>query len=408
MGTGEGEKAPFAAQPDADRSPNSEVRVTRRAILERQRCPAVNSFLFGWRKWIRADEDAGTIQLPKKCLPVITGRVSLMLALHRQAGIVPEANRDRCSNKVVLLAFAISLNCLAQQSSISSVSGAGSHCATEDTARFLALKQFKEAETELRRTLAASPSCPEARFLLGYALLREDRPTESLAEYTLAAQLRRPAPEDLRNVALDYVLLGDYVDADRWIQRALMMAETDSENWYVLGRIRYSNGRYSDAVHAFERTLELAPGNLKAENNLGLAYEELNQPEKAIDAYQKAIAAGDKSGQPSEQPMNNLAVLLTHRSDLDGALALLTRAVKLAPDDVSIREHLGHVYLGKNELLLAQVQLEKAVSLSPQDARLHYLLGQVYRRQGNGAKADDEFSQSSLLNGARSTPEHPN
>jgi Flp pilus assembly protein TadD len=323
--------------------------------------------------------------------------------------MMAETKKIRCRNKAILLAFAIPLSSLAQQPSISPAQSAGRRgCVPERAVSFLAQKQFKDAESELRETIAVSPSCPEAHFLLGYTLLRQNRPTESLAEYTSAAQLQTPTPEDLRNVALDYVLLADYVDADRWIERALTINRTDSENWYVLGRIRYSDGRFSDAVHAFQRTLELAPGNLKAEDNLGLAYEELNEPEKAMDAYRRAIASGDKSGQPSEQPMNNLAVLLTHRSDLDGALALLTRAVTLAPEDVSVREHLGHVYMEKNELSLAQIQLEKAVALSPQDARLHYLLGQVYRRQGNRASADLEFTRSSSLNGTHSSPEPRN
>jgi tetratricopeptide (TPR) repeat protein len=266
--------------------------------------------------------------------------------------------------------------------------------------------QFEEAEKELRQVIATGSPCPDAHFLLAYALLRQNRPKESLAEYTAAARLRTPTPEDLRNVALDYVLLKDYPDADHWIQRALLVNANDSENWYVLGRICYSTGDFPGAVEAFEHTLLLAPGSVKAENNLGLAYEGLNQVDKAVDAYRLAIAFGEKSGKPSEQPMINLAILLAHRSDLDAALALLERAVILAPEDASVREHLGHVYLERNELAEAQVQLEKAVAFSPQDARLHFLLGQVYRREGISDKANFEFSRSASLYGAHSTPDH--
>ena len=281
-------------------------------------------------------------------------------------------------------------------------------CVDEGAKQSLLRGQFEEAEKALRRAIATGAPCPDAHFLLAYALLRQNRPKESLAEYTSAARLRTPTPEDLRNVALDYVLLKDYPDADHWIQRALLVNANDSENWYVLGRIRYSTGEFPGAVKAFDQTLLLAPGSVKAENNLGLAYEGLNQPDKAIDAYRLAIALGETSGKPSEQPMINLAILLAHRSDLDAALALLERAVILAPEDVGVREHLGHVYLERNELPEAQVQLEKAVALSPQDARLHFLLGQVYRRERISDKADFEFSRSASLNGTHSTPDHLN
>jgi Flp pilus assembly protein TadD len=278
-------------------------------------------------------------------------------------------------------------------------------CVPESSSQFVARGQFKEAEKELRRILASQP-CPEARFLLAYTLLRQNLAKESLAEYTAAARLRAPATTDLRNVALDYVLLGDYSDADHWAQRALQSDVHDPESLYVLGRIRYSTGKYVDAVQYFEEALVVSPENAKVENNLGLAYEGLNQVDKAVDAYKKAIAVGENSGTPSEQPMVNLAIVLAHRSDLDGALAMLKRAVIIAPEDASIHEHLGHVYLELNEPQQAQIQLEKAVSLSPSDARLHFLLGQVYRREGLNEKANVEFLRSASLNGTHSTPDY--
>jgi Flp pilus assembly protein TadD len=306
-----------------------------------------------------------------------------------------------------LLAAAIPIRCIAPQAALC-LANEQPGCVEEGARQSLLRGQFAEAEKELRQEIATGTPCPEAHFLLAYALLRQNRPKESLAEYTAAARLRTPTPEDLRNVALDYVLLKDYPDADHWIQRALLINANDSESWYVLGRIRYSTREFSGAVKAFERTLLLTPGSVKAEDNLGLAYEGLNQPDKAIDAYRLAIALGEKSGKPSEQPLINLAILLEHRSDLDSALALLERAEILAPEDASVHEHLGHVYLERNELPEAQVQLEKAVALSPEDARLHFLLGQVYRREGSSGKANFEFSRYASLNGARSTPDHPN
>ena len=300
----------------------------------------------------------------------------------------------------LLLLLATILNCCVAQ-------GAASSCVDDDTRQAVARGEFKQAEARLRQIAAGGP-CVEAHLLLAYDLLRQNLPRQSLAEYTSAARLRTPNPEDLRNVALDYVLLNDYPDADRWIQRALTMDTNDSENWYVLGRIRYSTGKLQDAVDSFEHTLLLAPQSVKAENNLGLAYEGLNEMEKASDAYRSAISMGERSGKQSEQPMINLAILLAHRSDLDGALALLTRAVVLAPNEPRAREHLGQVYVERNQLPQAQEQLEKAVLLSPQDGRLHFQLGQVYRREGMGDKAKVEFARSASLNGAHSTADHLN
>ena len=64
---------------------------------------------------------------------------------------------------------------------------------------------------------------------------------------------------ELRNVALDYVLLKDLPDAERWMSRSLAMDGNDAETWYAMGRLHYTQGRYSDALTCFEKTLALNP-----------------------------------------------------------------------------------------------------------------------------------------------------
>ena len=96
---------------------------------------------------------------------------------------------------------------------------------------------------------------------------------------------------------------------------------------------------------------------------VGGLIEGLNEVDKGSHAYKKAIVFGEKSGKPSEQPMINLASVLAHRSDLDGALVLLQRAVIIAPDDANVREHLRRSAYGK---VLAKVQMPNSpFRLSP-------------------------------------------
>jgi tetratricopeptide (TPR) repeat protein len=214
--------------------------------------------------------------------------------------------------------------------------------------------------------------------------------------------LLHPTAVDLRNVGLDYVLLNDYPDAEKWTLRSLDMNKSDPETWYSLGRIRYSTGKFQDAVQCFVHALALAPRSPKAATNLGLAYEGLNQPDKAAEAYQAAIDLQKDSANRSPEPLIRLAILLLHRGDLDKALTLLKGAAGFAPDDPQVHEQMGLVYLEQAQLADAQAQFEKAVSLSPQDPRLHFLLGRVYRREGLLQKAQDEFARTASLSGTHS------
>ena len=279
-------------------------------------------------------------------------------------------------------------------------------CVDEPAASDLIAGNFKRAADHLRRAIAANPKCPDLHYQYAYALLRQNLAKDSLAEYTSAAHLRSPSPVDLRNAALDYALLEDYTDAEYWTRRSLALNDKDAESWYVLGRIQYTAGRWPDALNSFQRARELAPDSAKTENNLGLTYESLNQVDKATEAYRRAIALDEQSNNQSEQPLINLAVLLSHKGNLDEALSLLLKAVQIAPVNADVREHLGQLYLERNQLPEAQGQLEKAVSLQPKNARLHFLLGQAYRRAGMTDKAKSELALSASLLGSHSTPDY--
>jgi Flp pilus assembly protein TadD len=265
--------------------------------------------------------------------------------------------------------------------------------------------RFVQADAMLRPLIAADPKAAEPRYLLAYALLREDQPAESLKEYTSAAALRAPTAAELRSVALDYVLLKDLPDADRWMSRALAMDANDAETWYAMGRLRYTQGRYSDALTCFEKTLALNPRSVKGENNLGLAYEALNRNDDAVHAYRTAMAWQKDDRAPSEQPLLNLAILLQHRNQLPEAQQLLEQAAKIAPKEPRIHENLGQVYLHTDRAADAVKEFADAVRLAPQNPRYHYLLGQAYRRNGDDAQAKQEFARSAALNGTHATPD---
>lgn len=266
---------------------------------------------------------------------------------------------------------------------------------------------FKRAESALRVYLANEDQSAQAHEMLAYCLLRQNRPKDSLAEYTRAAALERPSSAMLEHVGQDYVLLDDWADAERWTMRAVQMDPKNADAWYSLGRIRYHDQRFADAMACFQAALKLAPRSVKAENNIGLTFEAMNRQDEAIAAYRQAIAWQDSAapGELNEQPLLNLAIVLLHRGELDEAEQLLARAETLAPKDPRVREQLGHVYLQRQNWSRAAEELKGACTLDPANGSLHFLLGQAYRHLGRTAEAKAEFDESARL--ARTTPSNP-
>jgi tetratricopeptide (TPR) repeat protein len=259
------------------------------------------------------------------------------------------------------------------------------------------LHKFAAGEEALRSFLALHPDSNEALYLLGFILHRENKPSESLEIYTKAAKLSPPTGDDLKIVALDYVLLNDYTDAIRWLEKAVKMSPQNKDAWYYLGRAYFTNSQFEQARSAFERVLTLDSHDAKAENNLGLIFESEAKLEDAGAAYRNAIAWQEDNHQPSEQPYLNLGSLLMEIDRTDEAIPFLQKAVQLAPNNAICQLKLGTAYLRLNRLADARQELEKAAQIDPENAAVHYQLGRLYKQMNLMDRAKAEFERTAVI-----------
>lgn len=273
----------------------------------------------------------------------------------------------------------------------------------QTAASLLKAGDFHGAESSIRLYLVAHADSAEAHYLLGYLLYKENKPTDSLAEYTLGARFRKPSAADLAAVAMDYLLLQADADADKWLTQAISMEPSNGLYWYYLGRTKYNENRFQESVDAFNKSLEFLPHNVRAEYNLGLAYAGKALDDKAIDAYETAISWQKGTSHEDPQPYLDLGMLLANQGHLKEAVPNLQKAVELDTQNPKIHEEMGHVYEQLHNFGKAQVELESAVALAPNVPSLHFQLGRIYQKEGMTERAKSEFARCSVLNGTHST-----
>ena len=253
------------------------------------------------------------------------------------------------------------------------------------------------SENELRGELVLRPESTSTLYKLGLVLRLENKPKESLEIYTKAASLQKPDADQLRSVALDYVLLDDYPDAIHWLQTALSFDPRNVEVLYSLGRCYYTQGDYRKAEASYLHVLEIKPDHLKTKENLGLTYEAENQPEKAEATLR--IAAAWAAKQPSDEwPFLNLGSVLVDHDHPAEAVPVLQNAVKIAPKSAPSHEKLGRALEGSGHAVEGAKELEIAVQLDPTNSAMHFELGRAYRKAGEPEKARAEFAASEALN----------
>ncbi len=271
------------------------------------------------------------------------------------------------------------------------------------------LQRFVDADKTLRDYLLHNPESPDALYLLGFALHRENKPAESLAIYTKAAARKSPEGDDLKIVGLDYVLLNDYTDAIKWLEKAVAMDPGNEEAWYFLGRAYYTKNMLPDAKKAFQTVLNLNPRYARAENNLGLIFEAEANPSEALQSYRNAIEWQGQSSHPSEQPYLNLGSLLMEQNRTEEAVVPLEKAVHLAPGNGLCHLKLGTALLRLAKLNEAQRELEEATRLEPENAAAHYQLGRLYKQVKAMDRAKAEFDRAGEIQSreANSKPRSP-
>jgi tetratricopeptide (TPR) repeat protein len=283
----------------------------------------------------------------------------------------------------------------------------GAHSAPDsplaEARSLVGLGRSGEAESVVRRYLEAHKNSADAHYLLGYILFKKQDARASLAEYTEGAKSRTPSPADLEAVAADYVLLKDYPDADKWFTKAVEWNPADALGWYYLGRTKYNENRFEEAIHAFEQCLKLEPRNVKAEDNLGLSYEGLNRTAEAMTAYRTAIAWQAGVAAKDSGPLFDLGSLLVDSNRAQEGMPYLLEAARISPGDSRVHRQLGKAYTHLGRLDQARAELEKAAELAPQNAPIHFMLAQVYRKQGFQDKAKLENERYAALAGGGSS-----
>jgi len=170
---------------------------------------------------------------------------------------------------------------------------------------------------------------------------------------------------------------------------------------YWLGRLDYDAGQYAAAAERYERVIARDASFVRAYDNLGLSYEALNEPDKALQAYRKAVELNRNAKSPSPWPPLNLGTLLRQRGELKEAESLLREAVAADGSLPQAHYQLGGLLEQAQRYDEAVTELTAAASADPAYADPHYALARIYRRTGRTADAKQSLAAFARLRNAK-------
>jgi serine/threonine protein kinase/tetratricopeptide (TPR) repeat protein len=160
--------------------------------------------------------------------------------------------------------------------------------------------------------------------------------TEALSASARALELRPDLAEVHAARGLAVALSGDLDAAEREYRAAIDLNPQLFEPHYAYARACLEQGRLADAARLFERAASLRPEDYQSPGLLGLAYDGLDQPERAREAYEKGVAAGLRHVERHPEDVRALYMTgsaLIRLGEIDRGLEWVDRARALDPED---------------------------------------------------------------------------
>lgn len=195
-----------------------------------------------------------------------------------------------------------------------------------------------------------------------------------------------------KNVAEKTRLLGEAYLRDQKYQAALrefLKAESLYADNYLLqedlGLVYRELGRLDLSIPHFKKALDLNPDYPSANNNLGNAYADLTEWDKAIEQYK--IASTNLLYATPSYPLANIGNVYYRQKKYDLAETYYRKALKVNRDLVLALDGLALTYMATDRVEEAIENLEKAIELAPQAALVYFHLADAYRQKGDYRKA---------------------
>jgi tetratricopeptide (TPR) repeat protein len=194
----------------------------------------------------------------------------------------------------------------------------------------------------------------------------------------------------------------DYEDFEKVFDCLKLILEEDPLNEEALLKICFwadFTGRCEESIRLHQNIIDEHPFSELAWFNLATAFQGLKLYEKAIDAYQYALAIDDKL----DIAYRNMGDAYIRIRKFKEAIEALSKVLELSrPEDV-IHEAIGHCYHKLSNFAQARFHYRKASHLNPDDSRIYYKIAVTYVKEEQWESAVKQLDTAMRLH--KSQPE---
>jgi tetratricopeptide (TPR) repeat protein len=222
--------------------------------------------------------------------------------------------------------------------------------------------RFRDAVAAYERASALSPHDPYLLTKAGLVNLRAERTGAALPYLQKAHELAPDYLDALQGLVRVYTAMRDTQQALGTLDRISALSSGDAPANVEAGLIYRSLGHPREALRAFEEALKANPDLYQVHAELGVLYYERRDYEKAVQAYKTALRLNPYDA----RTLNNLAWMYAEQGiRLDEALGLSLLSLKIDPDQPAYIDTLAEIYYRMGDQEQAVALIRRAISIAP-------------------------------------------
>ncbi|MFW5770664.1 MAG: tetratricopeptide repeat protein [Spirochaetota bacterium] len=241
-------------------------------------------------------------------------------------------------------------------------------------------KFYRDAIAEFTGVVQSDAPDKEKAIALTYMGMIYDEQgdtAKAIESYTRALKYNSESGSALKNLAIAHRHRGDYSKALGAIDEALEQYPDTFDYLLLKGNILYEMDNYEKAVQAYRMAIDAENSSPSAHYNMALALQKSGDEVSAID-YLKKAGSIDQSGNIASMAYGRLGTIFTKRGDYQLAEKYLSMAAKIDPAEPLFHYNLGITYLKQDNPQKALESFHKAEALGVKDENLLENLGEAY------------------------------
>src|SRR6266478_6607616 len=220
---------------------------------------------------------------------------------------------------------------------------------------YVRMGRIQDAEDSYKRAIALKPGYWDGYNSLGFFYYNQKRYADAIQQFERVIQLTHDNAAAHSNLGGQFQNVGDFQKAEEEFKKSIALAPS-----YVayanLGSLYEMQKRHAESAEMTEKALKINDNDFRLWANLALAYQWLNQKDRAAAA-------------------------------MDKELALLEPAAKNQPGDASLQSALAVLYASQKQQGKALLALQNALALAPADTQILSDAAEMYERLGDRDKA---------------------